>query len=151
VASYDEGSDPRSHGTTGVVALDRQGNIAAGTSTGGLQGKMPGRVGDSPIIGAGTYASNQSCAVSATGTGEYFIRLGVAREICNLVAFKGMKLQQAADEVIHKDLEALHGDGGVIALTPDGQTAFSFNTPGMFRARLEEGGKLEVHIYKDEP
>jgi beta-aspartyl-peptidase (threonine type) len=115
-----------------------------------LQGKMPGRVGDSPIIGAGTYASNQSCAVSATGTGEYFIRLGVAREICNLVAFKGMALQQAADEVIHKELEALHGDGGVIAITPDGQTAFSFNTPGMFRARIAEGGRLEVHIYKDE-
>jgi beta-aspartyl-peptidase (threonine type) len=111
---------------------------------------MPGRVGDSPIIGAGTYASNQSCAVSATGSGEYFIRLGVAREICNLVYFKGMPLQQAADEVIHHELEALHGDGGVIALTPDGQTAFSFNTPGMFRARLSEGGKLEVHIYKDE-
>jgi beta-aspartyl-peptidase (threonine type) len=151
VAFYDEGADPRSHGTTGVVALDRQGNIAAGTSTGGLQGKMPGRVGDSPIIGAGTYASNQSCAVSATGTGEYFIRLGVAREICNLVAFKGMPIQQAADEVIHHELETLHGDGGVIALTPDGQTAFSFNTPGMFRARLAEGGKIEVHIYKDEP
>ncbi len=92
VAFYDEGADPHSHGTTGVVALDRNGNIAAGTSTGGLQGKMPGRVGDSPIIGAGTYASNQSCAVSATGSGEYFIRLGVAREICNLVAFKGMKI-----------------------------------------------------------
>lgn len=151
VAFYDEGDDPRSHGTTGVVALDRNGNIAAGTSTGGLQGKMPGRVGDSPIIGAGTYASNQSCAVSATGSGEYFIRLGVAREICNLVAFKKMTIQQAADEVIHSELEALHGDGGVIALTPDGQTAFSFNTPGMFRARLAEGGKLEVHIYKDEP
>jgi beta-aspartyl-peptidase (threonine type) len=150
VAFYDEPGDSRSHGTTGVVALDRQGNIAAGTSTGGLQGKMPGRVGDSPIIGAGTYASNQSCAVSATGSGEYFIRLGVAREICNLVYFKGMGLQQAADEVIHKELEALHGDGGVIALTPDGQTAFSFNTPGMFRARLSEGGKLEVHIYTDE-
>jgi len=150
VAFYDEPGDSRSHGTTGVVALDRQGNIAAGTSTGGLQGKMPGRVGDSPIIGAGTYASNQSCAVSATGTGEYFIRLGVAREICNLVAFKGMGIQQAADQVIHGELEALHGDGGVIALTPDGQTAFSFNTPGMFRARLSEGGKLEVHIYKDE-
>jgi beta-aspartyl-peptidase (threonine type) len=133
-----------------VVALDRQGNIAAGTSAGGLQGKMPGRVGDSPIIGAGTYASNQSCAVSATGSGEYFIRLGVAREICNLVRFKGMPIQQAADEVIHKELEALNGDGGVIALTPDGQTAFSFNTPGMFRARLSEGGKLEVYIYKDE-
>jgi beta-aspartyl-peptidase (threonine type) len=151
VAFYDEPGDSRSHGTTGVVALDRRGNIAAGTSTGGLQGKMPGRVGDSPIIGAGTYASNQSCAVSATGTGEYFIRLGVAREICNLVAFKGMPIQQAADQVIHHELEALHGDGGVIALTPDGQTAFSFNTPGMFRARLSEGGKLEVHIYKDEP
>ena len=147
---YDEAADPRSHGTTGVVALDRSGNIAAGTSTGGLQGKMPGRVGDSPIIGAGTYASNQSCAVSATGTGEYFIRLGVAREICNLVRFKGMKLQDAADEVIHHELEALHGDGGVIALTPDGQTAFSFNTPGMFRARLAEGGKLTTAIYNDE-
>jgi beta-aspartyl-peptidase (threonine type) len=150
VAFYDESPQSHSHGTTGVVALDRAGNIAAGTSTGGLQGKMPGRVGDSPIIGAGTYASNHSCAVSATGTGEYFIRLGVAREICNLVAFKGLPLQQAADEVIHKELEALHGDGGVIAITPDGETAFSFNTPGMFRARLAEGGKLEVHIYKDE-
>jgi len=155
VAFYDEPGDfdshgTGSHGTTGVVALDRQGNIAAGTSTGGLQGKMPGRVGDSPIIGAGTYASNQSCAVSATGSGEYFIRLGVAREICNLVYFKGMSLQQAADQVIHHELEDLHGDGGVIALTPDGQTAFSFNTPGMFRARMSEGGKLEVHIYKDE-
>jgi len=150
VAFYDEGADPHSHGTTGVVAIDRNGNVAAGTSTGGLQGKMPGRVGDSPIIGAGTYASNQSCAVSATGSGEYFIRLGVAREICNLVRFKGMGIQQAADEVIHGELEALHGDGGVIALTPDGKTAFSFNTPGMFRARLSEGGKLVVGIYKDE-
>jgi L-asparaginase / beta-aspartyl-peptidase len=150
VAFYDEPGDSESHGTTGAVALDRHGNIAAGTSTGGMQGKMPGRVGDSPILGAGTYASNHSCAVSATGSGEYFIRLGVAREICNLVAFKGMGVQQAADEVIHHELEALNGDGGVIALTPDGQTAFSFNTPGMFRARLSEGGKLEVHIYKDE-
>lgn len=150
VAFYDEAADPRSHGTTGVVALDRQGNIAAGTSTGGLQGKMSGRVGDSPIIGAGTYASNQSCAVSATGSGEYFIRLGVAREVCNLVRFKGMNIQQAADEVIHHEIEALHGDGGVIALTPDGQTAFSFNTPGMFRARLTEGGKITVGIYNDE-
>ncbi len=146
----DESPAAHRHGTVGVVALDRTGNIAAGTSTGGLQAKMPGRVGDSPIIGAGTYASNKSCAVSATGTGEYFIRLGVAREVCNLVAFKGMRLQQAADEVIHKELEELHGDGGVIALTPDGQTAFSFNTPGMYRASQVEGGKLEVKIYSDE-
>jgi beta-aspartyl-peptidase (threonine type) len=151
VAQVEESLDTHRYGTTGVVALDRSGNIAAGTSTGGMQAKMPGRVGDSPIIGAGTYASNQSCAVSGTGTGEYFIRLGVAREVCNLVFFKGMKLQDATDQVIHKELEALHGDGGVIAITPDGQLAWSFNTPGMFRARLVEGGKLETGIYNDEP
>jgi beta-aspartyl-peptidase (threonine type) len=147
----DESPNFNRHGTVGVVALDRQGNIAAGTSTGGMQGKMPGRVGDSPIIGAGTYANNQSCAVSSTGSGEYFIRLGVAREVCDLVALKGLTLQQAADQVIHKELEALHGEGGVIALSPDGQLAWSFNTPGMFRARLREGGKLEIAIYNDEP
>jgi beta-aspartyl-peptidase (threonine type) len=151
VAQIEESPSAHRYGTVGVVALDRLGNIAAGTSTGGMQGKMPGRVGDSPIIGAGTYASNQSCAVSATGAGEYFIRLGVAREVCNLVAFKGIPLQQAADQVIHKELEALHGDGGVIALTPDGQLAWSFNTPGMFRARQREGSKLEIGIYSDEP
>jgi beta-aspartyl-peptidase (threonine type) len=151
VAQLEESPDSQVHGTVGVVALDRQRNVAAGTSTGGLQGKMPGRVGDSPIIGAGTYASNQSCAVSGTGTGEYYIRLGVAREVCDLVFFKGMKLQQAADEVIHKELEAIHGDGGLIAITPDGQLAWSFNTPGMFRARLVEGGKVEMGIYWDEP
>ncbi len=151
VAQFDESPDMRHYGTTGAVALDLQGNIAAGTSTGGMQGKMPGRIGDSPIIGAGTYASNQSCAVSSTGSGEYFIRLGVAREVCNLVYFKGMKLQDAADQVIHKELEALHGDGGVIAITPDGQLAWSFNTPGMFRARLVEGGTVQMGIYRDEP
>jgi L-asparaginase / beta-aspartyl-peptidase len=139
------------YGTVGVVALDRKGNIAAGTSTGGTQAKQWGRVGDSPIIGAGTYANNQSCAVSGTGTGEYFIRLGVAREVCNLVYFKGMGLQQAADQVIHKELDAMHGDGGLIAITPDGQLAWSFNTPGMYRAKLAEGGKLEIGIYNDEP
>jgi beta-aspartyl-peptidase (threonine type) len=137
-------------GTVGVVALDRSGNLAAGTSTGGLQAKHPGRVGDSPIIGAGTYASNASCAVSGTGVGEYFIRLGVAREICNLVQFRGMKAQQAADEVIHKELETLKGVGGVIVMTTDGQAAWSFNTPGMFRARLSEGGALKVALYADE-
>ena len=146
-----ESEDAHKYGTVGVAALDRNGNIAAGTSTGGTQAKRWGRVGDSPIIGAGTYASNQSCAVSATGTGEYFIRLGVAREVCNLVYFRGMTLQVAADQVIHKELEALKGDGGLIAITPDGQLAWSFNTPGMFRARLREGGKLEMEIYRDEP
>jgi beta-aspartyl-peptidase (threonine type) len=144
---------PNAHrfGTVGVVALDRKGNVAAGTSTGGTTAKRWGRVGDSPVIGAGTYASNQSCAVSATGTGEYFIRLTVAREVCALVQYKGLSLQQAADQVVHKELDAIHGDGGVIAIAPDGQMAWSFNTPGMYRARQTEGGKLEIDIYNDEP
>ncbi|MGI8772952.1 MAG: isoaspartyl peptidase/L-asparaginase family protein [Acidobacteriaceae bacterium] len=144
---------PGSHnyGTVGVVALDRDGHIAAGTSTGGTQAKHPGRVGDSPIIGAGTYASNASCAVSGTGTGEYFIRLTVAREVCALVQYQNMKLQAAADQVIHTQLQALHGDGGVIAIAPDGQMAWSFNTPGMYRARMAEGGTPQVSIYMDEP
>ena len=138
-------------GTVGVVALDKQGNLAAGTSTGGMRGKHPGRVGDSPILGAGTYANNQSCAVSGTGTGEYFIRLGVAREICNLVKFEHKTAQQAADEVIHKELEMLKGEGGVIVMTPDGQQAWSFNTQGMFRARMAEGGKPLIAIFSNEP
>jgi len=146
-----ETPDAHKWGTTGIVVRDRQGNIAAGTTTGGIQGKRWGRVGDSPIIGAGTYASNQSCGVSATGTGEYFIRLTVARTICALVQYKGMRLQDAADDVIQKQLTAMHGDGGVIAMTPDGQIAWSFNSPGMFRARLVEGGEIQMGIYKDEP
>jgi len=145
-----EPPDAHKYGTVGVVALDKNGVIAAGTSTGGTQAKRWGRVGDSPIIGAGTYASNESCAVSATGTGEYFIRLTVARTICSLVQYKGMPLQAAADEVVHKQLVAIHGDGGVIAIAPDGQMAWSFNTPGMYRARVSEGGKIEVGIYNDE-
>jgi L-asparaginase / beta-aspartyl-peptidase len=146
-----EPPDAHKYGTVGVVALDRNGNIAAGTSTGGLQNKLPGRIGDSPIIGAGTYASNHSCAVSGTGTGEYFIRLTIAREICTLVEERHMKLQAAADEVIHKQLEGLHGDGGIIAIAPDGQAAWSFNTPGMYRARMAEGGQPTIAVYSDEP
>ncbi len=146
-----EPADAHKYGTVGVVALDRAGNLAAGTSTGGTNAKRWGRVGDSPIIGAGTYASNQSCAVSATGTGEYFIRLTVARTVCALVEYKGMKLQDAADQVIHKELTGMHGDGGVIAIAPNGEMAWSFNTPGMYRARQSEGGKLEIGIYNDEP
>lgn len=144
---HDEGK----HGTVGVVALDAQGNIAAGTSTGGTTAKRWGRIGDSPMIGAGTYAANSSCAVSATGTGEYFIRLTVARSICALVELKGMPLQAAADQVVQKQLAALDGDGGVIALAPDGQMAWSFNTSGMYRARLAQGQPLVVGIYKDDP
>ncbi len=151
LAQWQQADGTRRYGTVGVVVVDRHGNVAAGTSTGGLQGKMPGRVGDSPLIGAGTYASNQSCAVSGTGIGEYFIRYTVARDICALVQYKGYTLQQAADEVIQKKLAPIRGDGGVIAVAPDGEMAWSFNTPGMFRARQAEGGKIEVHIYNDEP
>lgn len=149
--AFFETQDAHKYGTVGVVALDRNGNVAAGTSTGGLTAKHWNRVGDTPVIGAGTYASNYSCAVSGTGTGEFFIRLTVARTICALVQYKGMTLQAAADEVIHKELTDLKGDGGVIAVAPDGQMAWSFNTPGMYRARLAEGGKLQIGIYNDEP
>lgn len=145
-----ETADAHKWGTTGIVVRDRQGNIAAGTTTGGTQAKRFGRVGDSPIIGAGTYAANESCAVSATGVGEYFIRYTVARTICALVQYKGMRLQEAADQVIQQ-LATIHGDGGVIAMTPDGQIAWSYNTPGMFRARVVEGGPVQMGIYKDEP
>jgi beta-aspartyl-peptidase (threonine type) len=145
--AHDEGK----HGTVGVVALDSHGNIAAGTSTGGTTAKRWGRVGDSPIIGAGTYASNRSCAVSATGTGEYFIRLTVARSICALVEYKHLKLQAALDQVIQKDLSAIGGDGGVIAVAADGEMAWSFNTSGMYRARVADGQPLVVGIYKDDP
>jgi len=139
------------HGTVGVVALDQRGNVAAGTSTGGTTAKRWGRIGDAPLIGAGTYASNNSCAVSATGAGEYFIRLTVAREICALVEYRGMTLQSAADEVVRKRLPAIGGTGGVIALTPDGQLAWSFNTAGMYRARVASDQPLVVGIYGDEP
>ncbi len=149
--SFLELPDAHKFGTVGVVALDSKGNVAAGTSTGGTTAKRWNRVGDSPIIGAGTYASNQSCAVSATGAGEFFIRMTVARTICALVQYKGMDLQAAADEVVQKELVAVHGDGGVIALTPDGQLAWSFNTSGMFRARLAQGGTAQISIFRDEP
>jgi beta-aspartyl-peptidase (threonine type) len=142
---------PHLYGTVGVLALDRQGNLAAGTSTGGTNAKRSGRVGDTPIIGAGTYASNSSCAVSGTGVGEYFIRLTVAREVCALVQYRNMSVKAAADEVIQKRLTALKGEGGVIALGPDGQIGWSFNTDGMYRARLQEGGKPQVSIFKEEP
>ncbi|MCH8684556.1 isoaspartyl peptidase/L-asparaginase family protein [Pedomonas mirosovicensis] len=126
-------------GTIGVVVLDRYGNLAAGTSTGGLTNKQWGRVGDSPIIGAGTYADNNSCAVSATGHGEYFIRATVARTICALVEFKGMPLQEAAEFVVKDKLVKMGGEGGVIAVDAHGNIALVMNTPGMFRGSLKEG------------
>jgi beta-aspartyl-peptidase (threonine type) len=114
-----------------------------------MQGKMPGRVGDSPIIGAATYAANQSCAVSSTGVGEYFIRLVVAKEICALVEYRGLPVQAAADRVIHKEVAALKGgEGGVIVLSAREDPVWSFNTLGMFRARQIEGGQPVIIVAK---
>jgi beta-aspartyl-peptidase (threonine type) len=134
------------YGTVGAVAVDRQGHLAAATSTGGLTGKRWGRIGDSPVIGAGTYADDRACAVSATGTGEFFIRAGVAHEICARMRMLGEGAQVAADAVI-AEVGALGGDGGVIVATPGGATVFSFNTSGMYRGRADSSGLREVAIF----
>lgn len=154
-------------GTVGAVALDTKGNLAAGTSTGGMTGKRWGRVGDAPVIGAGTYADNRACAVSATGWGEYFLRVGVAHEICarlrmdkewleSLAAgvspnpvWNTMKSQAVADRVM-ADVKSLGGDGGVILVTPEGHAIFSFNTTGMYRGRATSEGVREVAIFGGE-
>ncbi len=137
------------HGTVGAVALDKHGNLAAATSTGGMTYKMKGRVGDSPIIGAGTYADNNTCAVSATGHGEYFIRNVVAYDISALMKYSKMTLQQATEEVIMNKLKLLGGDGGVIAVDKDGNISMTFNTAGMYRAYITSSGDKEVLIYQD--
>jgi beta-aspartyl-peptidase (threonine type) len=137
------------YGTVGAVAMDRAGHVAAATSTGGVTGKRWGRVGDSPLIGAGTYADDRACAVSATGAGEFFIREGVAHEICARVRFKGESLQAAAD-VVMAETKALGGTGGVIVTGPQGEMAWSFTTPGMYRGKVSAGGKKVVGIYGDE-
>ena len=127
-------------GTVGAVALDSSGHVAAATSTGGMTGKRWGRIGDSPIIGAGTYADDRGCAVSGTGWGEYFIRVGVAHEICARMRLDGSAPQKAADEVM-AEVKALGGDGGVILVTPKGDMVYSFNTPGMYRGRADAAGR----------
>jgi beta-aspartyl-peptidase (threonine type) len=154
-------------GTVGAVALDQSGNMAAGTSTGGMTGKRWGRVGDAPLIGAGTYADNRACAVSATGWGEYFIRVGVAHEICaRLRAMKEVdalladpaasddglqaELAQHITDDVMADVAALGGDGGVILVTPSGDAIFSFNTTGMYRGRATSAGMREVAIFGGE-
>lgn len=135
-------------GTVGAVALDSKGHLAAATSTGGMTNKKWGRVGDAPIIGAGTYA-DQNCGVSATGWGEFFIRLDVAHDICARVAYRGDSLPAAADEVIMKRVPALGGDGGVIALGADGTIAMPFNTGGMYRGWVDKDGQRGTAIFKD--
>lgn len=136
--------DESPRGTVGCVALDRRGNLAAGTSTGGLTGKMPGRVGDSPIIGAGTYADNRTCAVSCTGIGEHFIRYAIAYDVSALMAYKQWPLEKAVHHVVHEKLKP--GWGGLIAVGRDGAICMQFNTEGMPRAAADWRGRFEVKL-----
>ncbi len=137
-------------GTVGAVALDMNGNLAAATSTGGMTGKKFGRVGDSPIIGAGTYANNKTCAVSATGHGEYFIRNVVAYDISARMEYQGESLKEAADYVINNKLKEINASGGIIAVDKDGNYAMPFNTEGMFRGYVNSKGELEVKMFGDD-
>jgi beta-aspartyl-peptidase (threonine type) len=135
-------------GTVGAVALDAEGRIAAATSTGGMTNKRWGRVGDAPIIGAGTWA-DRNCGVSATGWGEFFIRLNVAHDICARLAYRGDSLEDAAREVVMRRVPELGGDGGIIALDANGNVVLEFNTEGMYRGRVGTDGRSEVLIYRD--
>lgn len=137
------------YGTVGAVALDKEGNICAGTSTGGMTNKRFNRIGDAPIIGAGTYADNNSCGVSATGHGEYFIRYTVARDIAALMEYKGLTLEEAGEEIVNKKLVEKGGSGGVVALDKYGNVAMPFNSEGMYRGYVTPDEKV-VKIYKDE-
>lgn len=137
-------------GTVGAVALDKSGTISAGTSTGGMTAKRFGRVGDSPIIGAGTYANNESCAVSATGHGEYFIRYHVAADICARMQYQGTSLAEAADTVVNKVLVKAGGDGGVIAIDAQGNIAMPYNSKGMYRASRKSGQAAKAAIFADD-
>jgi len=140
-------NDKDRHGTVGAVALDQSGNLAAGTSTGGITNKQFGRVGDSPIVGAGTYANNRTCAVSCTGDGEYFIRAVVAHSISTMMEYKGMSVQDAAQAALDQAAQ-LGGKGGLIALDKDGNFTMPFNTSGMYRGKVGPDGKMSVEIYR---
>jgi len=138
---------PPAKGTVGAVACDREGNLAAATSTGGMTNKRPGRVGDSPIIGAGTYAKNGVCAVSATGHGEYFIRAVAAHHVCAAVEYRGLSLEAAMRELLHDVLSGLGGDGGLIGVDRDGRLVMDFSTEGMYRGARDSAGRSEIAIY----
>lgn len=140
----------RKYGTVGAVAVDKDGNIAAATSTGGMTNKRYGRVGDVPIIGAGTYADNETCAVSATGHGEYFIRTVVAHEIASQIKYANKSLKEAADDVVMKQLVEIGGEGGIIAIDKDGNISMPFNSAGMYRGYIRKKGEGKTFIYKDE-
>jgi len=140
-------TDQDRHGTVGAVALDQNGNLAAATSTGGTTNKRPGRIGDTPVIGAGTYANNATCAVSATGDGEYFIRATVGRDVSALMEYRGMSLKDAAQAALDK-VAKLGGNGGLIAIDHQGNVTLPFNTSGMYRGYVDANGKFAIEIYR---
>ncbi len=142
-------SQNKKHGTVGAVALDKNGNLAAGTSTGGMMGKMPGRVGDSPIIGAGTYAHNKTCAISCTGHGEYFIRYAVAHNIHAKMLYQSKSLKDAVKEELFDELLPAGGKGGIIGIDKDGNIVMDFNTTGMYRGFMLSSGEKGVFIFKN--
>ena len=148
-AFYDADIKNSKFGTVGCVALDKDGNIAAGTSTGGMTNKRWGRIGDAPIIGSGTYANNKTCGVSSTGWGEYFIRSQVAYDISAQMEYQQKSLKEATADVIQNKLTKLGGTGGVVALDKNGNMSFEFNTAGMYRASMNDKGELLVKIYKE--
>jgi beta-aspartyl-peptidase (threonine type) len=140
--------DPdRKYGTVGAVALDRHGNLASAVSTGGMTNKRPGRIGDTPIVGAGCYANNASVAVAATGSGEYFMRAVVAHDVAARMQYGGATLAEASHAVVHDKLVALGGDGGIIAIGRDGALSMPFNTTGMYRASVREGEPIVTAIF----
>ncbi len=142
-------ADEKKFGTVGAVAIDQAGNLAAATSTGGMTNKRWGRIGDSPIIGAGTYANNETCAISCTGHGEFFIRSVVAHDISCLMEYKGMSLEEACQLVVYEKLVKIGGGGGLIAIDPSGNICLPFNSSGMYRGWKKQNEEAVVQIYKD--
>lgn len=147
---YDPLTKDDKFGTVGCVAVDKNGNIAAGTSTGGMNNKRWGRIGDSPIIGAGTYANNKTCGISATGWGEYFIRGVIAYDISAMMEYANLSLKEAANKVIQQKLPEMGGNGGIIGIDHLGNIVTTFNTPGMFRASIDKTGNLSIKLYSEE-
>jgi beta-aspartyl-peptidase (threonine type) len=145
----DHSDDQDKIGTVGAVAVDTHGNLAAATSTGGMTNKRQGRIGDTPIIGAGTYADNHTCAVSATGVGEFIMRGVVAYDIAALMEYKGMSLVDAANLVVMEKLKSLGGSGGIVAIDRQGHIAMPFNSEGMYRGYMLADGTIETAIFKE--
>ena len=148
ILDHSDESTEKKFGTVGAVALDTEGNLAAATSTGGMTNKKFGRIGDSPIIGAGTYANNSTCAVSCTGNGEYFLRSVTAYDVSALMEYRNLSLEEASNIAVHTKLKAINGEGGIIAIDKNNNISMTFNSEGMYRASVKTGKDILIKIYK---